>query len=170
MTYAIPPLSLLTEEPYHYVDSFDVSLSKRPEILDVARSPFLSTPKWIVALMSLRNKIVKHLDLKTSDTPGDHEAILRAFDGKVGSSIGLFRVFAKSENEIVFGQNDSHLNFRASLLLEDVGEKLTSLHFTTTVEYVNWTGRLYFLIVKPFHKVIVKRMLQATKVHLEKGY
>ena len=104
--------------------------------------------------------------MKTGETPADTEAILRAFDGKVGSSLGLFEVVSKSENEIVLGQDDSHLNFRVSLLLEEIACK-TRLHFTTTVQYVHWTGKLYFMVVKPFHQVIVKRMLKATKRYLE---
>jgi len=46
--------------------------------------------------------------------------------------------------------------FRFLCSLDDSG---TSVTLTTDVEYLNLFGRLYFAVVKPFHRLIVKRTL-----------
>lgn len=167
MTYAIPGTSVLSQKSYQYIDSFSISLRNNPEILDVSKALFLSTPIWVRRLMSFRNTLVQKVGLKTSDEPNDADQIIQNFDGQIGSAIGLFEVFDRSENEIVFGQNDRHLNFRASLLINSGQAGGSELYFTTGVDFHNVLGKAYFLVVKPFHKVIVKSMLKSTKKHLE---
>jgi hypothetical protein len=79
-------------------------------------------------------------------------------------------VFDKTDNEIVIGENDKHLDFRVSLLFDEnknhFDEK--SLTISTTVKFHNWLGVLYFLPVRPFHKLIVPAMLQNMIGKLEK--
>jgi hypothetical protein len=54
------------------------------------------------------------------------------------------------------GEDDKHLNFRASIL-HDKAEG--TIYLTTLVHFNNVWGRLYFLPVKPFHKIIMKTLL-----------
>jgi len=81
----------------------------------------------------------------------------------------LFRVYSKTENEVILGENDKHLNFRISLLKEDnkVKENQKKLTISTTVKFNNWFGKLYFLPVKPFHKIIVAKMLKGILEQIE---
>ena len=167
MTYAIPTSSLLAKTSCEYVDCFAIPVKGDPPILEVAKALFLSVPDWVRQMMNLRNYLVHRLGLKTATEPPNAEQVIQRFDGEVGSAIGLFKVYDRSENEIVFGQDDRHLNFRASLLLEN-GETEKLLHFTTIVNFHNRFGRVYFVIVKPFHKIIVKRMLRSTKAYIER--
>ena len=76
--------------------------------------------------------------------------------------LGLFRVFHRTDNEVILGEDDKHLNFRISLYKEDTPDSEGSKHLTlsTTVVFNNWFGKLYFLPVKPFHKLIVPKMLK----------
>lgn len=84
------------------------------------------------------------------------------FKYEPGEQLGLFKIFSKSENEIVMGEDDKHLNFRISLLLEkDTNDNAKKdITISTTVEFNNWFGKLYFLPVKPFHKIIVPSLLR----------
>ena len=43
-----------------------------------------------------------------------------------------------------------------------------NLTISTTVEYNNWFGKLYFFPVRPFHKLIVPAMLKGIIKKLEK--
>ena len=79
-------------------------------------------------------------------------------------------MFTKTENEVILGEDDKHLNFRVSLILNPKGKKTENkaLIVSTTVEFNNWFGRLYFLPVRPFHKLIVPTILKGMIRDLEK--
>ncbi|GAO28083.1 hypothetical protein JCM15548_144 [Geofilum rubicundum JCM 15548] len=60
------------------------------------------------------------------------------------------------------GENDKHLNFRASFLLtpspRDKEKQVFSI--TTAVHFNNGMGEMYFLPVKPFHGLIIRSTLK----------
>ena len=93
-----------------FADSFSVELqefaSRNPEAL--AQHIFTRQPKWIALLVRLRDVLVRPFGLK------------RAVDlqGAGGDRINMFLVFGRYENEIVLGEDDTHLNFRVSILLQ----------------------------------------------------
>lgn len=129
---------------------------------DLGKAFFAASPRWVDYLFTLRNKLVAVFGLKVPETQR-HAAQLAPFTGTPGEKAGLFRVFPGLANELILGENDKHLDFRVSLLLEDnadqpFGKMLT---VTTTVYFHNRMGRLYFIPVKPFHRLIVPVMLKA---------
>lgn len=112
-----------------------------------------------------RNKIVSLFGLKTPSSNLDRTSI-KDFDFQVGKQIGLFKVFALTEKEIILGEDDKHLDFRVSLLVESKEEK-HFINITTSVKFKNIFGRLYFLPVKPFHQLIVPTMLKGILRQIE---
>lgn len=92
------------------------------------------------------------------------------FKCEKGEQIGLFKVFDKTTNELILGEDDKHLNFRVSLLIDSQNESKTDkkLIISTTVKFNSWFGRLYFLPVRPFHKLIVPSMLKGIINDIEK--
>lgn len=160
----IPKSSVLLNNNYHYVDCYSMNfedVDNSVEISDIGKAFFSSAPKWIERLFNLRNKIAGVLGLKTGDKSVNKEQQLSNFRCEEGEKLGLFLVYHKSENEVVLGENDKHLNFRISLL-QDCSEKPGNkkVTITTTVHFNNWFGKLYFLPVKPFHKIIAPLMLK----------
>lgn len=111
---------------------------------------FDRTPKWIKALLTIRNQIVGRLGFETGSTsPGElpkHPI--------PGDSIGVFEVLGRSEDELFLGNDDRHITFRVSLTLQEnsIG--------ASTVAYANSrVGRLYLRCIRPFHQQVVKRMV-----------
>lgn len=157
---------------YDYVDSFQGvidDVGNKSTSADIGKAFFSCGPKWVGHLFTLRNKIVSLFGLKTSGEISDREKKLENFNCEPGEQLDLFKVFAKTENEVVLGEDDSHLNFRISLLLQQKNEShRKDLIISTTVEFNNWFGRLYFLPVRPFHKMIVPSMLKGIIKELEK--
>jgi hypothetical protein len=148
---------------YEYSDSYQTIYTDKSNTIsstDIAKAFFSSAPKWSEKLFDLRNKIVSVFGLKTPDKHINREEQLKNFTCQVGSSLGLFNIYAKTENEVILGEDDKHLNFRISLLKEDNQLENKKLTITTVVEFNNWFGKLYFLPVKPFHKLIVPKMLK----------
>ncbi len=174
---ALPENSILyhNRQQYDFVDSFEGALKDDTHqftAVDVAKAFFSSSPKWIEKLFSFRNKLVAVFGLKTSGKITDRAQQLKNFKCEKGESLGLFIVFDKTDNEVVLGEDDKHLNFRVSLHLSGAGSPLQkrTLTISTTVKFNNWFGRLYFMPVRPFHALIVPTMLKAIIKELEKKH
>lgn len=129
---------------------------------DIVKAFFTAGPAQVGKLLVIRNKVVSIFGLKTPTQINDRQQQLENFKYEPGEQLGLFKIFSKSENEIVMGEDDKHLNFRISLLLEkDTNDNAKKdITISTTVEFNNWFGKLYFLPVKPFHKIIVPSLLR----------
>lgn len=169
----IPNNSILntSHQVYDYVDSFQGVLNDIDNKItpaDIGKAFFSSGPTWVGELLTLRNKIVSVFGLKTSGDVTDREKQLENFKCEPGERLGVFKVFSKSENEVVLGEDDKHLNFRVSLFLEQQTTGTSkSLIISTTVKFNNSFGRLYFIPVRPFHKLIVPTMLKGIIKKLE---
>ena len=171
----IPKNSLLCTNniSYDYIDSFQgqfIDKFQKIGTTEIGKSFFSSGPNWIDKLFEFRNKLVGLFGLKTSGKVTDRRIILDNFKGEKGEQIGLFKVFDKTDNEIILGEDDKHLNFRVSLFIDKQNENKTdkNLIISTTVKFNNWFGRLYFLPVRPFHKLIVPTMLKGIIKDIEK--
>ena len=147
------------EVRYDYLDSFG-SILQDPDnkvgVNDLVKAFFSAGPKWIGSLFRLRNKLVSVAGLKTS-RGDEHYQQLQKFNCEPGAQVGIFRVFEVFDHEVILGQDDKHLDFRVSLFLKkDTKEKeIKHLVISTIVTFNHWSGRLYFLVVKPFHRLIV---------------
>lgn len=62
-------------------------------------------------------------------------------------------------DQIILGQDDQHLDFRICIQKIKQNEGLV-IEMETRVSFHNAFGRLYFLIVKPFHRLIAPRLLK----------
>lgn len=172
----LPENSLLnvTHEKYSFVDSFQGIINDRCDKITsthIGKSFFSSSPKWMEKLLLIRNKIVTPFGLKTSLNIEDKENMIKKFKCKKGEQLGLFKVFDKTENEVILGEDDAHLNFRVSLFLENHPNEPNQKKITisTTVKFNNWFGAIYFFAIKHFHKLIVPAMLKGIIHDLEKN-
>ncbi len=168
---AFPPNSVINETfgKIDYIDTYKVPIYDYQEysIDYITALFFISLPAWIKMLLSFRNFIVKFFGLK-----GGGISKLKEPDESIyfpiGSEAVIFKVQNRNINEIVLAENDKHLNFRTSLLIENVAEKdYGYLYCSTIVQYNNIFGRLYFFPVKPFHKLIIKTMLKIVSEKLK---
>lgn len=128
--------------PADYSDLFSKEVitqeSITPDVFfDMAFNQF---PAWIDWLLKLRNKIVKPLGLDTTSRFSDS-------------------VCERSVNEIIWGMPDKHLNFHVSMWCGEYRDNKQELRITTVVKYNNWLGRVYFFIVRFFHRIIIRSLL-----------
>lgn len=169
-----PTASTLQLSDYDYSDSYQGKYYDADNSIglgDIGKAFFASAPGWTKFLFALRNKIVPIFGLKVPDEGKSLEEIAENFSFEPNENLGLFKVYGKTEKEVIMGEDDQHLNFRISLLkTADPAEKeMKRLTISTTVEFNNRLGKLYFLPVKPFHKLIVAAMLKRTIRQIEKG-
>lgn len=167
---SFPLNSLLTNNKFQYSDTFEGNINnptnKNITVDEVGTSFFTSSPKWVGQLMNLRNRIVKLFGLKTGASIKEQMNDPSTISLEKGKQLGIFKVFDRNEKEIILGENDKHLDFRVSLMTDQEKDQ-PKLLITTIVSFHNWFGKLYFLPVKPFHKIIVRSMLKRTILSLE---
>lgn len=119
-------------------------------------------PVWINALMQVRNTLVRKLGLKDVGAFGDAPA-KPAEAYRIGDRLGIFHIMAMTENELVMGIDDSHLDVRVSVLKAS-RNGLNSYVVSTAVKVHNWLGHVYMLPVGRIHPLVVKAMMRRAAV------
>ena len=116
------------------------------------------TPRWMNALMAMRNQVVRLFGLKHL---GSLSAAARAQPARtyqVGDRVGIFSLRHIQDDEVIVWDNDKHLHVQLSVLKHSFnGKPMVSL--STVVHIHNRLGRCYMAIVGPVHGIIVPRML-----------
>jgi hypothetical protein len=127
------------------VDVGDTGLDARQACIRMV----LHGPRWIDALLRLRNILVAPFGLRTSGEGAPAP----------GGLIGLFPVVSETPERLVAGFNDHHLDFRLVVDVSSIaeGRQVTS---TTLVRTHNLLGRAYLALIMPFHKLVVRGMMR----------
>lgn len=152
-----------------YSDVFTLPIENsiaEKRIQDFGKAFFTSAPKWVAGMMAFRDRVMGVLGAKTSAPKGDRQALLDAFTCEKDQELGLFKVYESTEDLVVLGQDDSHLDFRIHMYLD---REAYEFSLKTTVKFNNVFGKLYFLPVKPFHKLIVPRMMMGIIQEVQKN-
>ncbi|MBR0819401.1 DUF2867 domain-containing protein [Bradyrhizobium liaoningense] len=132
-----------------FIDAFRVEIgAARVSAREACTRMVLHGPRWIDAMIRLRNILVTPFGLKTSGE-GAYAP---------GGLIGLFPVLSETPERLVAGFNDSHLDFR--LVVDVAGDAAThQVTSTTLVRTNNLLGRTYLTLIMPFHKLVVRSMM-----------
>ena len=116
-----------------------------------------ATPPWINRLMRIRNRVVRLFGLKDV---GEMAADVRPADAyQVGDRIGIFSIVGKTENELLLGIDDHHLDVRVSIM-KSFRNGLPHYVVSTVVHVHNLLGRLYMVPVSRIHPLVVKAMMR----------
>lgn len=144
-------------DPVHYADAFRIALAKdcTMGMAELAHHLFgrkASFPIYVGWLLYLRDFLVKPFDIKTTSQVNESKS--------QGDRDTFFELLQELENEVILGEDDGHLDFRVSLLktheLSKHGDQdRPYLTVTTFVRIHNPVGRIYFAVIKPFHRRIV---------------
>ncbi len=133
-----------------FVDAYRVEIGERAlDAREACIRMVLHGPRWVDALVSLRNILVAPFGLKTSGEGAPAP----------GGLIGLFPVLSETPERLVAGFNDHHLDFR---IVVDVGGDTTARRVTSTtlVRTHNFLGRAYLALILPFHRLVVRGMMR----------
>ena len=121
----------------------------------LARYIFTQQAPWARGLMKLRDVLVAGFGLKTT---GDLVATDAANQKQ---RVGIFKIYSRSAQDIVLGEDDKHLDFRLSLYIHPAtpagGRRLV---LSTVVQCHNRLGRAYIFVIAPFHRLIVQTSLR----------
>lgn len=137
-----------------FVDAFSIAVDDAAlDARHAAQRMMGRSPRWVEALLSLRNLLVAPFGLKTSETS----------ETASSGTIGIFPVVSETPDRLVAGFNDRHLDFRVvvDVAATGHGQRVTA---TTLVRTHNRLGRVYLAIILPFHRRIVPTMLRQVAV------
>ncbi|TDK41025.1 DUF2867 domain-containing protein [Antarcticimicrobium luteum] len=123
-------------QPGDFLDDYAIATPLTPrEALDLA----LRSPAWAQALLRLRDAVVRPFGLKTA-----------ADDARTG-----FPVEYESDEELIVGMDDCHLDFRITVLKSG-----GTVHIATWVHRNNALGWAYLALITPFHRLILRSALR----------
>ncbi|MDA3893798.1 MAG: DUF2867 domain-containing protein [Salinivirgaceae bacterium] len=115
------------------------------------------TKGWVDALFRLRNWLVIPFKLKS---PPDNRPFMEERPKiSKGGKVAFFDVKEINANEVLMFADDAHLNAYFSIAIFENGNKKT-IQASTIVNIKNNVGTMYFAVVKPFHKIIIKTMMK----------
>jgi len=119
---------------------------------------------WIVTLYRIRGVFVRILGLEKQDLP-DEPFYLRPEDVSMtpGENAAFFIVRAAEDGKYWVAETpvDKHLLAYLGVAVEPVDDGIKRFHVFTVVRYKHWTGPVYFNIIRPFHHLVVGRMIWA---------
>ena len=121
-------------------------------------------PGWVVFLYRIRRILVKLLGLVDHPAP---EALPRLGPQDVsfeaGEAVTFFTVRLAEEKHYWVGETpeDKHLSAYFAVVVEALAGNRKRFHVATIVYYKHWTGPLYFNLIRPFHHLVVGRMMRA---------
>ena len=124
--------------PGDFLDCYRVDSPLRAR---AAAEIIVAFPGWARGLLGLRNLLVAPFGLAGAAPEGMDR-------------IGIFPVVSETEDELVAGFDDKHLNFRVAVLAR--GGRVS---MGTWVHPHNTGGRLYLGAVMPFHILIIRNAL-----------
>ena len=139
------------------VDAYAITLPNGAshDIDALAREALEHPPAWFRALLRLRDAVVSAAGVKSS------RRIRHDAESEGRATVAFFPVLARSERELVLGEDDRHLDFRASALIRVATDGETrELVMTTAVRCHNLPGRFYLCAIAPFHRLVVRRNLE----------
>jgi len=152
----VPKGSVISEKlsDSHFFDSYSFYTNQPSRnALQIWLDHASSTPAWINFLMTCRNKIVSKIGLKNLGHLGGFDTEKSMHEYRVGDRVGIFTLLFMSDNEIILGDSDKHLDVHVSIYKK--GNESNLISISTVVHVHNFLGRLYMLFVKPMHKLIV---------------
>lgn len=128
-------------KPSDYCDSVSgrINPARTMDVEHIFEEMFCNFPKPVAWLFKLRNAIVKPFGLQGG---------------------GGFRnlITERNDEEIIISKNDRHLCFRVGIYcsLPENGSQEAAV--TTVVKFNNFLGKVYFIGIWIFHKLLVKSL------------
>jgi hypothetical protein len=145
-------------ENAYFCDSYRAPLTRNElRIVDIFFAIFAHHPWWMKVLLIVRNKLASLVGL---DAPTASEILNIEIRNHyaVGEKIGVWPIFFLSEDELVAGRDNKHLDFRLSVLKMPDGDGM-SVVVSTLCTVHNLFGKCYLFCIVPFHRHGVRKLI-----------
>ncbi len=139
-----------------FIDAYAINLSGNAslDIDRMARGAVSNPSTWFRLALKFRDRIMSMFGIKSYQEVG-----IRLVD-RNADVIGFMPVLSRSDDEIIMGERDRHLDFRVSLLVRQRPGLSPEIVATTIVSCHNLLGRAYLKIILPGHRIVMRASLQ----------
>lgn len=139
-----------------YLDSFAIDGARTEQsMLGLYSAALGHLPRVFKHLLALRSILVKPFGVAGVSYGELTRSIDTTRSYAVGDKVGRWTLYGQFPDELIAGDNDSHLDFRASVLRDDRARVVVS----TAVMTHNAFGRAYLATILPFHRYGVAKLL-----------
>ena len=121
-------------------------------------------PWWVVLLYRIRQLVVHILGLYKHEAPEElPDLVPEDISFTPGESVTFFIVRCAEEGLYWVSETpeDKHLIAYFSIVVEPLDRNTRRFYVITSVHYKHWTGPIYFNLIRPFHHLVVSRMIRA---------
>jgi hypothetical protein len=158
-TAAVPELNPL----FSGADHVDVKTTEA----DVSLREFVSgamgwRPYWMRSLFRVRAVLARTLRLRDPDISAGPRLRPEDLPFVPGGKVWFFAVAGAAEDRyIALESADTHLTAYCVVTAERAAADRNRFHVITVVKYHRWTGPLYFNLIRPFHHLVVRSVVNA---------
>ena len=119
-------------------------------------------PAWLFFLYAIRGVFVLFLGMRQRAQPVSWNLKPEEVPMTPGQKALFFTVRDAAEDRYWIAEiKDKHLDAALSVIREKVDDQKSRFHVMTTVHYNDWSGPVYFNMIRPFHHLVVGSMAQA---------
>jgi Protein of unknown function (DUF2867) len=158
----IPMSSILPRqliESAYFWDSYRApQVRPQASMADIFFGIFGHHPSWMKALLIFRNTAAAWCGLEAPTVSEITDARSKAVYVE-GDKIGPWPIFSLTDDELVAGRDNKHLDFRLSLLRES-HDGVPSIVVSTICTVHNAAGKIYLFFIVPFHKRGVRLLIR----------
>lgn len=162
---SLPERYDLLDTYFHGVDYHDIKTIEAETTLREFIAGMLSYyPWWIVMLYRIRQILVAILGLVRHDKPEKLPCLRpEEISFTPGDTATFFIVHRAEENAFWVAKTpeDRHLSAFFGVVAEQMEGGATRFTVFTTIRYLHWTGPVYFNLIRPFHHIVVAKMMKA---------
>ena len=134
-----------------FADAYEADLQGTFSAIKAAHQIFKGSPRWMIPLLAVRNALVRPFGLvSTAKTRGTER-------------IGFFPLLSVTENQVVMGLDDKHLDFRLVVNTSAAAANATHVVVSTVLKRHNLLGRAYLAVILPFHRAIVPAFIKGAQ-------
>lgn len=121
-------------------------------------------PWWMVTLYRIRETIAGILGLVRHENPEALPSIKPEELSFTPGEMASFFVVRDAKMDMYWVSEtpeDKHLTAFFGVIAEKLSQNRARYHVFTAVKYLHWTGPVYFNLIRPFHHMVVWRMMKA---------
>ncbi len=162
----VPPATRISSEVVgsYFHDCYLMPLTHEGRsALEIFLGTVARSPRWVEFLLGLRNRIVAPFGLKNVGHLGSLPPLKPAAEYKIGDQVGIFKLLSVTDDEVILGETDKHLDVKVSLckVMREGREFVT---MTTVVHIHNLLGRIYMAVITPMHRIIAPAVMKRATV------
>lgn len=158
--HRLPELAPLLRE----ADHVDVKrVAGRATLREFLAGMLAYAPGWLKGLYVIRAGFVRLLGMRQPRMAVAARYAPSEVPVQPGQKAAFFTVRAAEEDRLWLAEvRDRHLDAWLGVVAEPLDERgVTRFHVVTIVKYNDWSGPVYFNVIRPFHHLVVGSMARA---------